>query len=81
MNLPNNPLMSMLGLMRSGGNPIGMLQQMAGADPQYRQIMQMVQGKSEPQLREMVMGIARNQGVNVEQMARSMGIPVYRKTK
>lgn len=79
MMQPNNPITAMLSMMQSGGNPMTVLQQMAGGNPQVTQIMQMVQGKSEPQIRDMVMGIARNQGVNVEQMARSMGIPVYRK--
>ena len=40
----NNPMMAMLQMMRAGRNPMQLLQQMAGQNPQAAQAMRLIQG-------------------------------------
>lgn len=70
----NNPLMGLINLARNGGNPMMLMQQMAGRDPRAQQAMQMVQGKTPEQLKKMAENMARERGTTVEQIARSMGL-------
>ena len=72
----NNPMMAMLNIMQRGGNPMGFLQQMAGNNPQMRQFMQMINGKSPAQLRQMAENMAKERGVSVNDVARQLGITI-----
>ena len=45
-------MMAMLQMARNGGNPMQMLQQMAGQNPQAAQAMRLIQGKNPQQLRQ-----------------------------
>lgn len=72
----NNPVMSMLSAMQSGRNPSLILRQLANTNPQARQVMQMVNGKSPDQLRQMAENLAANQGTTIEDVARSLGISI-----
>ena len=72
----NNPVMSMLSAMQSGRNPSLILRQLANTNPQARQVMQMVSGKSADQLRRMAENLAANQGTTIEDVARSLGISI-----
>ena len=76
MNNPmvGNLLAAMMQMMRSGGNPMYLLQQMAAQDPQVFQAMRMIQGKSPQQLRSMAENMAKERGVSLESMANQMGI-------
>ena len=76
MNNPmaGNLLATMMQMMRSGGNPMYLLQQMAAQDPQVSQAMRMIQGKSPQQLRSMAENMAKERGVSLEGMANQMGI-------
>ena len=76
MNNPmvGNLLAAMMQMMRSGGNPMYLLQQMAAQDPQVTQAMRMIQGKSPQQLRSMAENMAKERGVSLEGMANQMGI-------
>ena len=76
MNNPmvGNLLAAMMQMMRSGGNPMYLLQQMAAQDPQVSQAMRMIQGKSPQQLRSMAENMAKERGVSLESMANQMGI-------
>ena len=69
-----NLLAAMMQMMRSGGNPMYLLQQMAAQDPQVSQAMRMIQGKSPQQLRSMAENMAKERGVSLEGMANQMGI-------
>lgn len=70
----NNPLVSLMGLVRNGGNPQAMLNQLAQTNPQVRQAMQMMQGKSNAELRQMAMNMAKEQGVNINDVLRQLGV-------
>lgn len=72
----NNPLFQMINMARSGGNPMQMLQQMARSNPQVNQVMQMMNGKSQDQLRQMASNMAKERGMNLDQVAQQLGIPL-----
>ena len=42
----NNPLMMLVQTMRGGGDPMQLLQKMAGQNPQVAQALKMIQGKN-----------------------------------
>lgn len=47
----NNP-MQLIGLLQNSQNPMMMIQQLMGNHPQYKQIMQVIQGKTPQQLEQ-----------------------------
>ena len=49
----NNLIFNLISLARTGGNPMTLIQQMAGRDPRAQQALKMVQGKTPDQLRQM----------------------------
>ena len=67
-------LMSLIQMGQRGQNPMGMLQQMAGTNPQINQAMQMLSGKNGQQLKQMAENLAKERGTPLEQIARSMGL-------
>ncbi len=69
----NNPVIALVNAAKNGGNPMQMIQQMAGQDPQMRQFMQMVNGKNPQQLRQMAENMARERGTNVEAVMKQLG--------
>lgn len=70
----NNPMMAMLQMARNGGNPMQMLQQMAGQNPQAAQAMRLIQGKNLQQLRQIAENMAKERGVDLNQIAQQMGV-------
>jgi hypothetical protein len=72
----NNPMMQMMGMLRSGRNPNAILQSMAMNNPQVRQVMQMMNGKTPEQLRQMANNMAAERGTTVEDIARQLGIQI-----
>ena len=65
-----NPMqiMGMMNQLRGNDKPLGMLQGMYGNNPNYAQVMQMVQGKSPQQMQQMVMQLAQKQVIPQEQL-------------
>lgn len=61
-------------LMRRGGDPRQMLQQMAGNDPRAAQAFQMLNGKSPAELRAMAENMCRERGTTPEAVMRQLGI-------
>lgn len=72
----NNPFMQIMGLLKAGKNPNAILQTMAMNDPQVRQVMQLMNGKSPAQLEQMARNMAKERGTTIEDIARSMGIQI-----
>lgn len=70
----NNPIMMLMNIARSGGNPMVAMQQMANNNPQMRQAVQMIQGKSPAELQQMAQNIARERGIDLNEFIRQMGI-------
>lgn len=69
-----NDFASLVSLARSGGNPIAMMQQMAGQDPRMAQAMKIIGGKSAAQLQEIAANMAKERGTTVEAIARDLGL-------
>lgn len=68
-------LQTMVQMMNSGRNPMQMMHQMAiNNNPQARMVMQMVQGKSPAELEQIARNMAAERGINIEQLAQSMGL-------
>lgn len=74
-NLQNSPIMRMAQLMKSGGNPNAMLQQMIGQNPQMAQFMQGVNGKTTTDLGSMINKMAEQKGVNLSEITKAIGVP------
>lgn len=70
----SNPMMQVMNLMRSGGNPMALLNQMTGNNPMVQGLMQSMQGKSPDALRQMAMNIAKERGVDLNQFAQQFGM-------
>lgn len=70
----NNPLFNLLSLARTGGNPMTLIQQMAGRDLRAQQALKMVQGKTPDQLRQMAENMAKERGTTVEEIAKGLGL-------
>lgn len=70
----NNPLMMLIQAMNSGQNPMALMQQMAGQNPQIAQAMRLMQGKNPQQLEQMARSMAGERGIDLNQMMRQLGI-------
>lgn len=70
----NNPIMMLVQAMQRGGNPMTLMQQMAGQNPQIARAMQLMQGKSPQQLQTMAQNMAKERGIDINQMLRQLGI-------
>lgn len=73
-----NMFEQLVSMMMGGGNPMGVLQQMAGQNPQIGMAVQMLQGKNPKQIEQMAMNMAKKQGVDAnvlrQQIAQRFGI-------
>ena len=66
--------MGLVNLARNGGNPMMLMQQMAGQNPQMQQAISMIQGKTPEQLKQMAENMAKERGMTVEQVAKNIGL-------
>lgn len=71
----NNP-MQLMGMLQNSPNPMMMIQQMMGNHPQYKQIMQAIQGKNPQQLEQYAKNLAKNQGIDLNQLAGQFGLKI-----
>lgn len=69
-----NPVFQLMNVIRNGGNPMTLMQQMAKSNPQVNQVMQMMNGKNSQQLRTMAENMCKERGTTIEQMAQQLGI-------
>ena len=63
--MPNNPMMQMLQMR---------MQQLVDSNPQARQAMQIVQGKSPREQQQMFLNMCKEQGLDPRQFAGQFGI-------
>ena len=78
MNNPmmSNPMVFLLNAMQRGNNPRQPLAQMAQQDPTAAQVMKILGNKPGFQQREIVMNMAKERGVDLDNLARSLGIQI-----
>ena len=72
----NNPMMQIMGMLRGGVHPNMIIQQMARQNPQVAQMMRITQGKSDREMQVFVRNMAKERGVDLEDLARSLGITI-----
>lgn len=70
----NNPMIGLINFARNGGNPMMLMQQMAGQSPQMQQAMSIIQGKTPEQLKQMAENMAKERGMTIEQVAKNIGL-------
>ena len=73
--MQNNPL-SMISMLSQSSNPMGLIAQMYGRNPNYQQVMQIVQGKSPQQLEQYVRNLCQTQGIDLQSLARQYNLPL-----
>lgn len=71
-------LFGLIQAFQQNQNPMGLLEQMAQSNPLVNRAMKMTSGKSPQQMRQMAENMAREQGVDLEQLARQMGMRLPR---
>lgn len=67
----NNPMVQMINVMRNGGNPEALIQQMLGANPQLQQV---IAGKSPQQIMQTAETMCRERGTTVNAILSQYGI-------
>ncbi len=72
-----NP-MQLIQMLQGSGNPMQMLMGMAQNNPALGQALQMVNGKTPAEMERMAYDMARQRGVDLNQLAKQMGIRLPR---
>lgn len=70
----NDPLFSLVEAARRGQNPMQVLDRLATHDQRLAQAKQMLCGKSPQQLEQMARNMARERGLNIDELVRSLGL-------
>ena len=66
--------MQMIQMLQSSGNPMQAMMNMANQNPMLRNAIQMMNGKTPQQMEQTVRQIAQQRGVDLDQLARQMGV-------
>ena len=67
-------IMQLVNVYKGGGNPVQMMAQMAQNNPQMAQATQMLQGKNPQQIQQMVETMAKDRGIDLNQLAQQLGL-------
>lgn len=71
----NNPL-QLIGMLQNANNPMALMQQVLGSNPQFKQVMQIAQGKSPQELESYVRNLYQSQGQDINQIASQFGLKI-----
>ena len=75
INPMGNPMMRMLfSGMQGNADPMSVLGQLAGNNPQMNNFMNLIRGKSPSQLEQIARNLYKDRGIDIDQTARSMGL-------
>lgn len=77
-NLSNSPIMEIANLVRLGQNPMSMIQMLSGQNPQIAQGMNLIRGKNANQLQATAVNLAKERGIDLNQLAQSLGLNLPR---
>lgn len=72
-NAPMNPL-QLIQMLKGGGNPHQLIMQAAQHNPALRQAMQMVNGRTPEQIRDLAYQLAQQRGIDLNQLAQTLGV-------
>lgn len=73
--LQNHPLFGLINVLRNGGDPSQLFNQISNSNPQVQQVMNVVNGRSQSEIVNMAKDSARQQGIDIAQFARQLGAP------
>lgn len=76
--ITHSPIMQLANLARAGQNPMGLIQQLSGQNMPIMQGMSLIQGKSEAQLRTMAQNLAKERGIDLNQLASVLNLTLPR---
>lgn len=65
-------IMQLLQMMQGSNNPMMILQQTFGNNPMFGNAMRMVQGKNPDELEKIVRNLAKERGVNIDDILRQI---------
>ena len=71
----NNPL-QLIGMLQNANNPMALMQQVLGTNPQFKQVMQIANGKSPQELEQYVRNLYQSQGLDINQKASQFGLKI-----
>ena len=71
----NNPL-QLIGMLQNANNPMALMQQVLGTNPQFKQVMQIAQGKSPQELEQYVRNLYQSQGQDINKIASQFGLKI-----
>ena len=74
--MTNNPMMLAVEQMKRGMNPNAVLSQIARNNPQVTQMIKILNGKNEAELRQFAQNLAKERGIDIDNLMRSMGITI-----
>lgn len=67
--IANSPVMQIANLVRAGQNPMNMIQMLSGQNAPIMQGMNLIQGKNSQQLETMARNLAKERGIDLNQLA------------
>lgn len=73
--MQNNPIMQMVNMMKNGGNPQALIQQMMGQNKEFGNLVNSLNGKDQSQVNEMIANMAKEKGVNLGELAAGLKMP------
>lgn len=73
--MQNNPIMQMIHMMKNGGNPQALIQQMMGQNKEFGNVINSLNGKDQSQVNDMIANMAKEKGVDLSQLASQIGMP------
>lgn len=73
--MQNSPIGKMISIMKSGGNPQALVQQMMGQNPEFGNMVNSLNGKSDSDVGNMINKMAQEKGVNMGELLKSIGAP------
>ena len=71
----NNPL-QLIVMLQNANNPMALMQQVLGTNPQFKKVMQIAQGKSPQELESYVRNLYQSQGQDINQIASQFGLKI-----
>lgn len=78
-----NPL-QLISMIKQNNNPINFMQNMLGSNPQFQRVMQMVDGKTPEEMKQVAMNLCEQQGIDFSQAVnqmKSMGLNIPEDSK
>ena len=72
----NNAMTALISAMRNGERPRNVVQRMAMQDPRAQMAARMMSGRSDRELEQIVRNMARERNIDIEDLARSMGVTI-----